>query len=186
MMKSCRVFSTLLWSFVLNKSFKWVSSWEPGYDDCDPAAKVWLLTCVTVHHGDVVGSKQVQFDVRYKLYLPSETHQRHNENNTIYYQRTLKQLQRRQVPNLSSAASFPVRMESVDVSIVNCFISISSSAARQDIIKCAAWSWVTNLSPKLIFESSCIWSVSWVIVKCFTGNVKWLRELTNYSDVRVV
>ena len=23
--------------------------------------------------------------VRYKLYLPSETHQRHNENNTIYY-----------------------------------------------------------------------------------------------------
>ena len=79
-------------------------------------------------------------DVRYKLYLPSETHQRHNENNTIYYQRTLKQLQRRQVPNLSSAASFPVRMESVDVSIVNYFISISSSAAWQDIIKCAAWS----------------------------------------------
>ena len=79
-------------------------------------------------------------------------------------------------------------MESVDVSIVNYFISISSSAARQDIIKCAAWSWVTNLSPKLIFESSCIWSVSWVIVKCFTGNVKWLRELTNfesYSDVRL-
>ena len=47
---------------------------------------------------------------------------------------------------------------------------------------------VTNLFPRLIFESSCSYSVSWVIVKCFTGNVKWLRELTNfesYSDVRL-
>ena len=51
-----------------------------------------------------------------------------------------KNAKRRQVPNLSSAASFPVQMESVDVSIVNYFTSISSSAAWQDIIKCAAWS----------------------------------------------
>ena len=125
-----------------------------------------------------------------KVQIPHirETRQRHSKNSSIYYQRALKQLQSRRVLYLSSAASFPVQMESVNVSIVNYFMSISYQQASVHQLAsdsryyqvCAAR--VTNLSPRLIFESSCSYSVSCVIVKCFTGHVKWPRELTNFES----